>query len=105
MKKSVNMPVCKTMCKTCPFRAGSPYAHLEPTLREAAMTEGRICHSTGSNAINKKTGKPSHLCRGARQIQLQLMHRLKVIAAPTDAAWNAKRVQMGMKPQEIRNPV
>lgn len=99
-----DMPVCKTMCETCPFKKGSPYANLAPSLTESAMTVARICHSTGSNAINARTGKPEHVCRGARQVQLQMMHRLEVIAEPTDEAWNAERVRIGMKPQEIKNP-
>lgn len=53
MKKPYRPPVMKEMCATCPFRDGSPYAELATHLAGEAMTSGsRICHSTGSNAIN-----------------------------------------------------
>ena len=80
------------MCATCPFRAGSPYAHLVPTLTQSAMTEAsRICHSTGSgNAINRRTGKPPKLCRGARDLQLRVFAASGFIKEPKDAAWESK---------------
>lgn len=102
--KSQDVPLRKTMCATCPFRAGSPYASLVPSLTQSAMNEVRICHSTGSNAINRRTGIAPHICRGARQVQLKLMHGLRVIAAPTDRAWNERRVLAGMKPTTIKDP-
>ncbi len=99
-------PLRKTMCATCPFREGSPYAYLALDLAHAAMTESRICHSTGSgNAINKRTGLPPHICRGARDVQLRLMASLAVIEVPTDEAWNAERVRRGMLPTAVVDPV
>lgn len=88
-------PTRKTMCATCPFRAGSPHADLAPYLTDAAMYESRICHSTGTNGIYRRTGKPEELCRGVRDIQLKMMHALKVIDVPTDEAWDAKRKELG----------
>jgi hypothetical protein len=65
-----------------------------------------ICHSTGNNGINKRrTGKPEHLCRGARDIQLNVMAALKVIDTPTDEAWNAGRVKLGMVPMVVKDPL
>jgi hypothetical protein len=62
----------------------------------ALDTASRICHSTGSNnAIHKRTGKPEQLCRGARDIQLQVLAGMGVISAPTDEAWAAKCQEMG----------
>jgi hypothetical protein len=82
------IPVMKEMCATCPFRPGSPYADLaEGLAMSAATSASRICHSTGSNAIKHRTGRPSRLCRGARDIQLKIFHALGVIDAPTDEAW------------------
>lgn len=84
-----NMPVMKTSCATCPFRDDSPYRFLKEDLTKSALTEAsRICHSTGSNnGINRRTGKRSMICRGARDVQLRLMAGLGVIKEPTDAAW------------------
>jgi hypothetical protein len=85
-----NIPTMKAMCATCPFRAGSPYAYLADDLARSAATEAsRICHSTGSSAINPRTGKPPRICRGARDIQLQIFTALGILKEPTDAAWAA----------------
>ena len=94
------------MCGTCPFRKGSPYAYLAADLAESAMSKAsRICHSTGSNnAIKKRTGKPPHLCRGARDVQLEAMAALGAIDEPTDEAWNKKRVEIGMKATVVKDP-
>lgn len=80
------------MCATCPFRSGSKYANLASALTRSALTSAsRICHSTGANnAINRRTGKPPEICRGARNIQLKYMADVGVIDAPTDAAWDRK---------------
>ena len=77
---------------------GSPYAALAADLAESALTTtSRICHSTGANnAINRRTGKPPLLCRGARNVQLQAMHGMGMIVAPTDEAWDAKCKEMGL---------
>lgn len=86
MKPLLVQPV---MCATCPFRKGSPYASLACYLTEQALTKtNRFCHSTGSSAIKGRTGKPSLVCRGTRDIQLSTFYALKVIEAPTDEAWN-----------------
>lgn len=78
----------KAMCATCPFRPGSPYAGLANDLALSAMTEAtRICHSTGRNAINGRTGKKPKACRGARDIQLKLFTSFGILKEPTDAAW------------------
>lgn len=91
-------PTCKVMCPTCPWRDESPYAYLRNDLERSALSQAsRICHSTGKdNAINKRTGKPERLCRGARDIQLRVMHGMGVISAPTDEAWDAKCRELGM---------
>lgn len=93
---STRIPLLTKMCATCPFRPGSKYASLKDDLTESALTEGsRICHSTGANnGINKRTGKPSMLCRGARDAQLYFFHSIGFIDAATDAAWEKKQREM-----------
>lgn len=95
-RKFVNLPVCKTNCKTCPWREDSPYAYLRWDLEHSAMTEAsRICHSTGANnAINKHTGKPPMLCRGARDYQLNILAGIGFLDEATDEAWERKREQL-----------
>jgi hypothetical protein len=96
------MSTRETMCATCPFRPESPHAYLARDLTQSALGQSsRICHSTGSNnAINRRTGKPPQLCRGARDIQLQVFHRLGFLSAATDEAWDAKCVELGLPTHE-----
>jgi hypothetical protein len=83
-------------CDTCPFKPGSKYEHLAPTLAVSALTErSRICHQTGSNAINHRKGKPPMLCRGARDLQLAALHGAGFLSAPTDEAWAEKAKMLG----------
>ncbi len=85
-------------CATCPFREGSQYAYLAGDLGRSALGEAsRICHSTGSNnAINRRTGKPSMLCRGARDLQLKYFTAIGFLDKPTDEAWESKRKELGL---------
>jgi len=38
----------------------------------------------------------THLCRGTRDRQIELMHRLGVIPEPTDEAWEATRQRLNV---------
>lgn len=92
----VTAEVMSAMCGTCPFRDGSPYEFLRGHLTQSALTEAsRECHSTGSNGVNVRTGKKPKLCRGARDLQLQVFYRLGIIEAPTDEAWAKQRKELG----------
>lgn len=92
------IPVMPAMCGTCPFRRGSEYQYLAGDLAASALTVGsRICHSTGRNGLNGRTGKPNRLCRGARNLQLEVFAAIGVISEPTDEAWQAKCVALGLK--------
>jgi hypothetical protein len=85
------MPVQLEMCATCPWRHGSPHANRVAGLSISALNDGsRICHSTGSNGIHRRTGKPERLCRGARDLQLRWFAAIGFLPEPTDAAWAAK---------------
>ena len=57
-----------------------------------------ICHATGK-ALKRYTEKPikAHACRGARDFATTIFYRLGVIAAPTDAAWEAKQAELNQK--------
>lgn len=94
---TTNMPVNAVQCPTCPFREDG-WTHLRDLLTERALTEGTpICHSTGKALVSRKKrlGK-ARLCRGARDFQLTVFYAMGVIAAPTDAAWQAKREEWGV---------
>lgn len=101
-KSNQSMPVMPAMCATCPFREGSKHEGLRHDLTISALSEcSRICHSTGSNnGINYRTGKPEMLCRGARNMQMDLLVGIGFLSEATDAAWNAKCAEMGMVPNK-----
>ncbi len=97
--KPTRLPIQKAMCATCPWQKNSPYAYLAAPLGASALTESsRVCHSTGSNnGINRRTGKPPALCRGARDLQLRYYASIGLIEAATDEAWAKKVKEMGLE--------
>lgn len=46
--------------------------------------------------------KEDHLCRGARNFQLQVFYRMGVIDAETDEAWDRKRKELGNKKGAVK---
>lgn len=88
-------------CATCPFREGSRYDYLAPTLAQSSLTDSRICHSTGSNAINRRTGRRPAICRGSRDLQLARFKALGLLTEATDAEWAKVMEQRGMTPPEV----
>ena len=73
-----------TKCATCPFREGGDAA-LRASVESRLLSASQICHHPRLNGH-----KETHLCRGARDFQLQLLHRLGFLAEPTDEAWAAR---------------
>lgn len=71
----------KSMCPTCPFReehAGQ--IELANMVRARCITQvSQVCHHPRFH--NKKE---DHLCRGARDYQLTIFHRLGFLKEPTD---------------------
>ena len=90
------MEVMKVQCPTCPFREQADGRVLDPDLkarveRQVLSEASQICHHPSLK------GKPeTHLCRGARDLQLRLFHSIGFIEAPTDEAWNKKRKELGV---------
>jgi hypothetical protein len=82
-------------CRTCVFATDERGRWVNPDL--AQMVEGRlmqcsqICH-----APRLKGKKETHLCRGTRDRQIEIMYRLGVIEAPTEEAWNKLRRELGI---------
>lgn len=85
-QRPIDMPIMKEMCKTCPFGPKGDQ-ELADRIRLTVLTEAsQTCHTTGVMIGKEDT----HLCRGARDIQLRFFHILGVIAQPTDEAWQNK---------------
>ena len=80
-------PVMSTKCVTCPFRTNDKGRHPDGSLvaqiQKKCFSEGsQICHHPRLSNQNQ-----THLCRGARDFQLEIFYRIGVIDEPTDAAW------------------
>ncbi len=77
-KNITGMKVNASRCHSCPFNENG-CASIREMVQGRCMTEAsQICHGT-----DNKT-----LCRGARDFQIQMFHRLGVLKEPTDKCWN-----------------
>lgn len=87
MKPIANMPVMPKQCATCPFRM----AHAGQ-IEVMATVMGRILNSASQICHHPRTKgkKETHLCRGARDIQIRYFHRIGFLDEPTDEAWAKK---------------
>lgn len=71
-------------CATCPFNENGDKALRNAVLSKTLLQASQICHHPALS------GKPeTHLCRGARDEQLTLLFRMRLIEAPTDEAFRA----------------
>ena len=81
--------VMAAVCKTCPFGPKGDHG-VRANVERRVLTKGsQICHSTG-------WPQGTHLCRGARDLQLTVFYRLGFLSTPTDEAWAAKRAELGV---------
>lgn len=85
-----NWPVMKSKCPTCPFNEDSSGREQSPDVAASVRnrcltTASQICHHP-----RLKGKKQDHLCRGARDFQLQIFYRLGYIDDQTDEAWERK---------------
>ncbi|MBS3951902.1 MAG: hypothetical protein KGZ88_03020 [Methylomicrobium sp.] len=93
MHNSTNIsgwPVMKGKCPTCPFSKDENGREAAPDIadmvRRRCLTEAsQICHHP---RLHGK--KEDHLCRGARDFQLEVFHRIGLLDTPTDEAWEKK---------------
>lgn len=79
--------VMKKQCSTCPFRTDEQGRHLDVELvgkiqQQCLMEASQICHHQ-----RRRGEEERRLCRGARDYQLQIFHRLGMLAEPTDKEW------------------
>ena len=87
-----NFRVMKKRCPTCPFgkkgqRDRCP--SIASRVREQCLSQAsQICHHPALHG-NSQT----HLCRGARDFQLEIFHRLGVLEDKTDQAWDKGLMQ------------
>jgi len=95
----------KEMCPTCPFRKQG-YTSVQPLLVWRAMMEGTpVCHSTGDSDVTppeRKIHKEDRACRGARNLQIVVMHTKGLLKEPTDECWKAKVDEMNAEESQDR---
>lgn len=98
MARSYNcseMPVMAKQCSTCVFstdaRGQWVYPDLADMVEKRMMSCSQICHAP---ALKGK--KQTHLCRGTRDRQIDILYKMGFLAEPTDAAWQDKRKELGI---------
>jgi len=77
-------------CPTCPFNKDENGHDAVPDIadmvRRRCLTEAsQICHHPRLHGKEE-----DHLCRGARDFQLELFYRFDFLETPTDEAWEKK---------------
>lgn len=83
-------------CSTCPFLPSGDSVVRKRVTRRIIEDSSQVCHHPALS------GKPqTHICRGARDIQLTVMHALGAIKAPTDKAWADRLKDLGI----ANNPI
>jgi len=85
-RQALDWPVMKQQCATCPFGPNGDPRTLQGVIERSVKFQGsQICHHPHLHA------KPqTHLCRGARDLQLNLMVAMGILSEPTDEEFNAK---------------
>lgn len=84
------MKVNLRRCHTCPFNPDG-VREIRTSVEQRCLTKAsQLCHGT-----DNKT-----LCRGARDFQLMIFHRLGFLTEPTDKAWAARMVEVLLDKRE-----
>jgi hypothetical protein len=87
-----NWPVMASMCASCPFREGGDIELRNAVMSRTLLRSSQICHHP---RLHSK--KETHLCRGARDQQLTILHRLGMLSEPTDAAFAEASARAGVR--------
>ncbi len=79
--------VVSVQCASCPWRDDRGIIRDQPEMLGNLMTAvlsraNQFCHAPALSGRAEM-----QICRGARDFQLQVFHRLGVLPAPTDQAW------------------
>lgn len=98
------LPVRKEKCKTCPFRKDG-WTEVRSLLVQRALSDrSPICHSTGKALIRHNGERlKAHICRGARDVQLQFFHSIGFLAEATDECWRDKLNGISGKKSQTMN--
>jgi hypothetical protein len=83
--------VMPARCATCPFNADGVREIREMVARRCLTEVSQICHHPRLHGKKETT-----LCRGARDLQLEVFAACGFIEAATDEAWDKKRKELGV---------
>lgn len=92
MRKIVNWPVMAAKCASCPFGENGDRELRVAVMNRTGLQASQICHHPRTHGK-----KETHLCRGARDEQLTILHRLGWIQEATDAAFNEASRMAGVQ--------
>lgn len=85
-------PVMKKKCKTCPFHEEHVgQVEIANVVRARSLSVSQICHHP---RLHGK--KETSLCRGGRDLQLNIFHAIGFIDQATDEAWSKKRKELNV---------
>lgn len=93
MAKRTNIqgwPVMPAMCASCPFGPNGDRDLESAVISRTILQASQICHHPRLHGKRE-----THLCRGARDVQLTILYRLGYLEEPTDAAFEAKSKELG----------
>lgn len=102
-KKITNFPVMPAKCSTCPFRVNDHGRHVDPMTVSRIQADviskaSQICHHP---TLSGK--KETHLCRGARDYQIEIFYRLGFLESRTDEAWQKRLQELKSKKEQSLN--
>ena len=80
-------------CTTCPFGENGDRRLAANVLDRTLFQSSQICHHPVLHGKNE-----THLCRGQRDEQLELLYRMGWIEEPTDAAFAKRSQELGVTP-------
>lgn len=81
----------KEKCASCPFRADGNADLASMVMQRTALGASQICHHP-----RLKGKRETHLCRGARDIQLRTLVAIGLLKEPTDEAFTAESKRLGV---------
>lgn len=91
MKANIrHWPIMTAQCASCPFREIGDIA-VRNSVMSRLFDASQICHHP---RLHGK--KETHLCRGARDLQLTILYRMGWLPEPTDQAFREKSEQLGV---------
>lgn len=83
-------PVMSSSCASCPFKDDGSIEVRNAVTSRIGISKSQICHHPRG-----KGKRETHLCRGAREWHLTILHRLEFIEEATDQAFAKRSAEAG----------